>query len=399
MADYVIIGAGIVGLAIAIEIKRRQPAASITLLEKESQPGLHASGRNSGVLHSGIYYPEGSLKARLCGQGAREMAQYCVERGLPIIRPGKLLVPVNKKDSSQLSLLQQRGAANGVDVRRLNQNELSRLEPEAGSATGEALFIPATAVVDPRAVLGSLVQDTIAAGIDIRCGGRLGAVDAERRELEWNEKRLGFGHAINSAGLYADRVAQLFGVGPRYMMLPFKGLYWQLSPGSGIRPRHLIYPVPDLRVPFLGIHTTSTVNGNIYVGPTAVPALSRENYRGLERLVPSETVEIAAQLFRMIVSGQEGFRSLAWQEGLRFLKPCFAAAARRLLPRLLQDDLIACDKVGIRAQLFDRSAGTLVNDFLVERGVSSTHVLNAVSPAFTSAFPLARYLCDCELRL
>jgi L-2-hydroxyglutarate oxidase LhgO len=244
-----------------------------------------------------------------------------------------------------------------------------------------------------------VVQDAIAAGIDLRCGGRLGAVDAQRRELEWNGERLGFGRAINTAGLHADRIAHLFGVCTRYKMLPFKGLYWQLDPASGIRPKHLIYPVPDLRVPFLGIHTTTAVNGNVYVGPTAVPALGRENYRGFKGVDAAEAVAIAGQLARMVASGREGFRSLAWQECLRFLKPRFAAAARRLLPRLSQSDLIACDKVGIRAQLFDRTVGVLVSDFLVQRGLNSIHVLNAVSPAFTSAFPLARHVCESELRL
>lgn len=399
MADFVVIGAGVVGLTIALEIRRRQPGASILVLEKEPRPGLHSSGRNSGVLHSGIYYPAGSLKARLCGQGAVEMAAYCQANGLPVKRLGKVLVPIRVADAPQLDLLEQRGASNGVEVRRLDRTALREIEPEAGSATGEALFVPTTAVVDSAAVMGQLVKDVLAAGIELRCAGNLGRVDADRRELEWGGERLAYGHAVNTAGLHADRVAHRFGVGRRYTMVPFKGIYWRLDPSSGIRLNHLLYPVPDLRVPFLGIHTTTAINGNVYVGPTAVPAFGRENYHGLTGVNLGDAALIAAHLARMVMSGRQGFRRLAWQEGLRYLKPRFATAARGLLPRLRDRDLLPSDKVGIRAQLFDRSAGLLVNDFLVESGTNSTHVLNAVSPAFTSAFPLARLVCDNELRL
>jgi L-2-hydroxyglutarate oxidase LhgO len=393
-ADYLIVGAGIVGLAIALELKRRHPAASVVVLEKEDRPGRHSSGRNSGVLHSGIYYPAGSLKARLCGAGAREMADYCRKRGLPLNPIGKVLVPIREEDAPQLDLLERRAAENGVEVERLDRAGLDRIEPEARSATGEALFVRSTAVVSSTAVMRALVEDARGAGIDILCGGALGRADPERRRIDWAGRTVAYGHLVNAAGLHADSVAHLFGAGRDYRLLPFKGIYWKLDPAAGLDIRHLVYPVPDLRVPFLGVHTTTALDGTVYLGPTAVPAWGRENYRGLRGIAPGELVRIAGHLARQFVVGRDGFRRLAWQEGRRYFRHWFAEAARALLPRLRPEHLLPCDKVGIRAQMLDRRSGRLVTDFLVERGPSSTHILNAISPAFTSAFPFARHVCD-----
>ena len=394
MADFVIIGAGIVGLSIARELKRRESKSNIVVLEKEDRPGRHASGRNSGVLHSGIYYPPGSLKARVCGEGAREMAEYCGARGLPLRRIGKVLVPTEARDAPQLDLLAERAAANGVEAERLDAAALRRVEPEARSATGEALFVPGSSVVSPADVMATLSDEARDAGIELRCGGKLGRVDAERRELEWAGETLSYGHAVNAAGLHADSVAHFFGVGRRYTLLPFKGLYWKLDPASGIRINHLVYPVPDLRMPFLGVHTTTAIDGSIYLGPTAIPAFGRENYRGMEGMTTGELLRIGALLGHQLLSGRDGFRRLAWREGRRYSKARFAEAARALLPRLRAEHLLPCGKVGIRAQMLDREEGRLVTDFLVESGPASTHVLNAISPAFTSAFPLARHVCE-----
>jgi (S)-2-hydroxyglutarate dehydrogenase len=396
-ADFVVIGAGIVGLTIALELKHRLPESRILLLEKEPEPGRHSSGRNSGVLHSGIYYSPKSLKARVCGQGALEMAAYCEERGLPLNRIGKVLLPLRAEDGPQLDLLEKRGAANGVEVERLDSAALARIEPEARSATGEALFVPRTSVVSSSDVLASIVADAKATGIELLCGGSLGPVDSGRRELVWAGERIGYGHAVNTAGLHADSVAHRFGAGRDFSLLPFKGLYWKLDPASGLKINHLIYPVPDLRVPFLGVHTTTAIDGTIYIGPTAVPAFGRENYRGWEGVSGGELIRILGQLGRQYLSGRNGFRRLAWQEGRRYFKPWFADAARRLLPRLKPEHLLPCPKVGIRAQMIDRRSGELVTDFLIEAGPASTHVLNAISPAFTSAFPFARHVCDTNI--
>jgi L-2-hydroxyglutarate oxidase len=396
-ADFVVVGAGIVGLTIALELKRRQPEAQILLLEKEPEPGRHSSGRNSGVLHSGIYYPPASLKARVCGQGAREWAVYCEERGLPLSRIGKVLVPLREEDAGQLDLLEKRAAENGVDAVRVSGAELAELEPEARSATGEALFVRSTSVVSSVDSFRSIMRDVQDAGVEILCGGTLNKVDTARRELTWGGERIAYGHVVNTAGLHADTVGHMFGVGERYTLLPFKGIYWKLDPASGIDIRHLIYPVPDLRVPFLGVHTTTAIDGTVYVGPTAVPAFGRENYRGVEGVSGDELFRILTHLGSQYLSGRNGFRRLAWQEGRRYFKRWFAEAAQQLLPRLRPEHLLPCTKVGIRAQMLDKNSGELVTDFLVEAGPASTHVLNAISPAFTSAFPFARHVVDANI--
>jgi (S)-2-hydroxyglutarate dehydrogenase len=391
-ADFVIIGAGIVGLTIARELKRRYPDQRVVILEKEAAPGRHASGRNSGVLHSGVYYAPGSLKAQVCARGAREMADYCLEHGLPIVRTGKLLVPTRAEDGHQLAVLEARARENGVHVERLDEAELRKHEPDVGSATGEALLVASTCVVSPEAILQALAREALEAGIEMHCGGRLESVDPARSLLRWSGSSITYGHAVNCAGLHADAVAHRFGAGLRYSMLPFRGVYWKLDPASGIRVRHLVYPVPDLRVPFLGVHTTTSTTGETYLGPSATPALGRENYRGIEGSTPEEAVRIGLALLRQVAADRDGFRRLAWQESWRVFRPGFASAARALLPRLRAKHLVRSSKRGIRAQLLDREEGRLVMDFVVERSSNATHVLNAISPAFTCAFPFARRL-------
>ena len=388
------IGAGAVGLAIAREIKLRYPDVSVLVLEKESAPGKHSSGRNSGVLHSGIYYPPSSLKAKVCGQGAKDRAEFCLRRGLPVNRIGKVLVPVNMEDAPQLELLAERAGINGISIQRLDEKQLAELEPEVRSATGKALFVPSTSVVSSELVMKELVEEVKELDGEIRTNAELVSVDVENKKIYLKDQVVSYGHVINAAGLHADRIAHLFDVGHRYTLLPFKGIYWKLMPESGIKVNHLVYPVPDLRVPFLGVHTTTTVDGTVYLGPTAVPAFGRENYHGLQGVTGVELAHICTQLAKQVTLGKEGFRRLAWQEGRRYFKPWFAKAAQSLLPRLQSQHLTACDKVGIRAQMLDKNTGKLVTDFLVERGRHSTHILNAISPAFTSAFPFARFVID-----
>lgn len=394
-ADFLIIGGGVVGLTIARELKLRWPDQSVIVLEKEPAPGMHSSGRNSGVLHSGIYYPPDSLKAKVCGRGAIEMAAYHEEHKLRLDRRGKILVVTNEFDAPQLDLLQARASQNGIQAERIDAQQLSELEPEARSATGDALWVPGTSVGSPLAMMEVLRNEIEKMEVGLRCNTSIAQVRATEKTLLLQDgTRLGYGHVINAAGLHADRVAHQFGCGLNYTLLPFKGIYWKLDPSAGIRINHLVYPVPDLGMPFLGVHTTTTTDGVTYLGPTAVPAFGRENYRGLEGITPHGLARIVAILARQYLSGKDGFRRLALQEGPRYFKPWFAQAARAILPRLRSAHLLPSEKIGIRAQMFDKQAGRLVTDFLVERGPASTHILNTISPAWTSAFPFARHICD-----
>jgi L-2-hydroxyglutarate oxidase len=393
--DIIIVGAGIVGLSIARELKQRYPDLSITLLEKEMTLGKHSSGRNSGVLHSGIYYPEGTLKAKVCVEGARELAAYCEAHKLPFNRVGKVILPVRPEDDAQIDVLHRRGTANGAVVEIIDAQQLKELEPAAHTVTGRALHSQNTAVFDPSAILTHLAKELSAQGVTIRHGAEV--VTGESRKgylvLKGGE-RLKFGYLFNTAGLYAERIAQMFHIGEQYRMLPFKGLYYQLREGSSLDIRGHIYPVPDLNVPFLGVHFTKTVAGKVTLGPTAIPAFGRENYTGLQGLDIGETSAIMLRVLEQYLRNQQGFRRFAHMEARRFLKPYFVEAAQALVPALKPTDLVRSQKVGIRAQLLDVRTHQLVMDFLVERAERSTHVLNAISPAFTSAFSFARFVLD-----
>lgn len=393
--DFLIIGAGIVGLSLARQIRiTHGNSVSIGVLEKEGEIGRHSSGRNSGVMHSGIYYAGGTLKARVCGTGAREMMSWCEERGLPVLRCGKVLVPARIEDAPQIDVLLDRAKQNGVEARRLDRKELAELEPEARSATGDAIWCPDTSVIDPKSALLRIADELTDAGVAIMTDEAFLGLGPQPDSVVTARERIRFGHLINAAGLHADKVAHAFGVGKRYVLLPFRGAYWKLAPNSGLEIRHLVYPVPDLQVPFLGVHTTTTTSGSTYFGPTALPALGRENYKGLEGLEASEVAKILSHLGLQFAGNRQGFRNLALQEGKKVFKAGFVREAKRLIPRLKEQHLLPCDKVGIRAQMLDLERRELVMDFLIEKGNSQTHILNAISPAFTSAFPFARYVVD-----
>lgn len=248
--DFLIVGAGVVGLALAREIKIRRPDATIAILEKESRVGLHASGRNSGVMHSGIYYPEDSLKAKVCAEGALAMAEYCQIKGLPFARFGKVVLPVKVDDDPQLELLARRATANGAEAELIDDQQLREIEPDAYTVTGRALHVPETSVIDPMAVMECLAQELTAQGVQILYNSEAVDLLPGTSCLDTRGDRFSYGCLINSAGLHADQIASRLGVGCDYTILPFKGIYYRLSPESGIKVNGLIYPVPDLSVPF-----------------------------------------------------------------------------------------------------------------------------------------------------
>lgn len=390
--DFLIIGAGIIGLTVAHELRRKYPKATITVLEKEAEIGRHSSGRNSGVLHSGIYYPPDSYKARFSAEGRQALTAFCKKHRLPFRQIGKILLPVRAEDDPQMQLLFERGGKNGVKVSWLDERSLEKLEPEARSATGRGLFVSVTSIASPKAVLQKLAELLAKQRVAIHKDTTITAVNSSVRQITTKYGKYSYGLLINAAGLHADIVAHSFNAGADYTLLPFKGIYWKLDPNSGIRINHLVYPVPDLRVPFLGVHSTTNTEGDIYFGPTAVPAFGRENYRGLENISARELAGFLKILGFQFITGRDGFRRLAWQEGRRYFKRWFTEAARAIFPRLQQKHLEPCDKVGIRAQMYHRPSGRLANDFVVERGQGSVHILNAISPAWTCSMPFAKML-------
>jgi (S)-2-hydroxyglutarate dehydrogenase len=390
--DYIILGAGIIGLTIARKLKQNNPSASILILEKEKLLGMHGSGRNSGVLHSGIYYPENSLKAKVCLNGSRAMMKYCLERELPVNKLGKVIVPTTLADDQQIDVLYARANSNGARAYIIDKQELKEIEPFARTASGRALFSPDTAVVDPKLILKQLYQDLTEQGVQVKFQSLCIDADHEKSEIQTKNARYTYGHLINATGQFSDKIAHIFDVGREYVLLPFKGLYYKLSEDSGIHLQRLVYPVPDLKVPFLGVHSVNSIDGASYFGPTAIPALGREHYKGLKGINIKDALSISYRLCEQYVRNQQGFRHFSHEEAGRFIKSRFVQAAQKLVPAIKAEYLLPSNKVGIRAQLLNKNTHKLIMDFLVERRKNSTHVLNAVSPAFTSSFSFADYV-------
>ncbi len=391
--DVVIIGGGIVGLTLARALKKKG-VGKIIVLEKEDHLGEHSSGRNSGVIHAGLYYPAGSLKARLCVEGSRQMRAYAQERGIPFQPIGKVIVSPTPEQLPMIETIHDRAVQCGVRIERIDDQQLRELEPEAKTCGNQALYSPETAIIDSKKVLASVQQELQNQSVEISLGEKALRIDEDTKELHTNQRTLAYGHLINAAGLHADRVAHQIGVGQNYRILPFKGVYRKLHPEAARRFRKLIYPVPDLRVPFLGVHLTKNMDGSVSVGPTAIPALGRENYGIFEGLNLSETPEMAISLLRLWSANQNGFRNLVREEIPKYHLARFHQSITPLAPNIRQEDIGGVYKVGLRAQLYRVDEGKLEMDFVVERGKNSTHILNAVSPAFTASFAFADWVID-----
>ena len=388
--DFLIIGGGVVGLSIARELKRRHPGASVTLIEKESKPGLHGSGRNSGVIHAGFYYSADSLKAKLTRAGNIALTGYCEAKGIPLNRCGKLVVAKDAADLPKLDELLRRGAANGVPLESLSEEQACAIEPRVKTHE-RAIFSPTTSTTDPHLVIAAMEEDALAEGIaiyhDTPYLGRKGSTILTARGT------FEVGHVINAAGLYADRVARDFGFSERYRILPFKGIYlYSDEPAGAFRTN--IYPVPDLRNPFLGVHFTIKADGYAKIGPTAIPAFWREQYHGLDNFSFGEFIEVLFREAGLMLSANFDFRKLAVEELQKYSRPHLVSLASKLAHGVKASDYTRWGEPGIRAQLLDIRSRKLEMDFVIERDEKSTHVLNAVSPGWTCSIPFAGYVVD-----
>lgn len=387
-SDFLIIGAGIIGFAVARALHRREPGCTLRILEKECSAGLHASGRNSGVLHAGFYYSEDSLKARFTREGNRRMRAFCAEHRLPVNACGKLVVANSEEETSGLEELSGRAARNGIETDLLTAVEARELEPRARTE-GQALWSPTTSSVDPKRVMQALERELEAAGVAIDRGVRY--LSGGAGTVETSNGRYSAGHLINAAGLYADRIAHGLGFGLQYRIAPFKGLYLCANERIGTFRRHL-YPVPNLNNPFLGVHLTLTADHRVKLGPTAIPALWREQYGGLQGFSLREAGEALLSNAALFARDPRGYRSLAVQELKKVFRKAMVAEAARIAGGVDDSMFSGWGAPGIRAQLLDVNRGSLAGDFVVEGDSDSTHILNAVSPAFTCAFPFADYV-------
>jgi L-2-hydroxyglutarate oxidase len=377
VTQYVVVGAGIVGLATAHRLLLDRPGASVTVLEKEPRVAAHQTGHNSGVIHAGVYYKPGSLKARLCAAGSKSIVDFCVEHGIPYRITGKLIVATDPAEVPRLHALHERAVANGLDARLIGAAEAKEYEPEVSCV--EALRVESTGIVDFTGVCEALATEVEKAGGEIRLGTPFTSV----REHIGPKDVL-----VNCAGLHADRIARLAGVDPPARIIPFRGEYFELRPDRRDLVRGLIYPVPDPQFPFLGVHFTRMIDGTVHAGPNAVLALAREGY-SWGRINPRDIADYAAYggLWRL-ARKHLGYGLTEVRRSLSRRR--FAASLARLVPAVRPEDIVPTH-AGVRAQAIARD-GSLVDDFLIETRDRQVHVLNAPSPAATSSLEIAKHI-------
>lgn len=390
--DVVIVGAGIVGLAVAHEIKLRTPSTSVVIVEKEELPGLHASGRNSGVLHCGIYYGADTLKARVCSIGAKRMMAFAEEYSIPFSKTGKVIIATKESQLPAINRLLRNAQDNQINASLISSQELREIEPNAADGPA-AIYCPDTAVIDINKVLQTLRTLLEQSGVEFIFNCKV-EMKQDGKELNTSKGKIGYGFLFNCAGAYADSVAKSFGLASSYTLVPFKGIYWKLNQEANHLVHSSIYPVPDISLPFLGVHLTRVMSGDVYIGPTAIPALGRENYGLLEGIQLLEALFIGTKLAGMYLSNRNNFRLLAHTEIGKYFKANFLKAARELMPCLESDQMISTHKVGIRPQLINLKTNKLEMDYIFEKNDNSLHVLNAISPAFTSSFAFAEMIVD-----
>lgn len=388
VTDFLIIGAGIIGISIARELQQRYPDCKICILEKEPHLGEHASGRNSGVLHAGFYYTKDSLKAKFTKMGNEIMTAYCLEKNIPINRCGKLVVARDKDDLPGLHELLKRGKDNQIDLHMISAKEAQELEPRVKTFE-HALFSPTTSSVDPKVVLQHIANDVMHAGVKIFLATQY--LGLHKGNIRTNQGMFAAKFVINAAGLYADKVAKDFGFAKDYCILPFKGLYLYASHPGEIFKRH-IYPVPDLRNPFLGVHFTIGYQGAVKIGPTAIPAFWREQYKGISKFKWQEVLEICGRELGLFFNAGFDFKRLAWNEIKKYHRGRLVKQAGKLAEGVQRGNYETWGKPGIRAQLMNVKTRKLEMDFILEQDENSLHVLNAVSPAFTCSASFAKWV-------
>ena len=386
--DLIIIGSGIMGLTCAYEYSKIFPDQSILVTEKEPSEAEHASGRNSGVLHAGFYYTEDSLKARYCVEGNQLMKQFCEHYQIPVLNCGKLVIAKNDNEVQTLNELYSRGLANKVPVELLDLEQTAQIDPNIRTHQ-LALWSPSTASVDPKKVCGKLKEILIKRGVKFKFDTQVNKLQSNR--LVTSGGIFNFDRCLNTAGLYADKLAHQMGVGKNYQILPFKGLYLRYK-GSNESLKTHVYPVPHPGNAFLGVHFTKTVSGDIKIGPTATPALWRENYKGFKRFRLTEMLTIGRHQSRLLFTNAFGFRDLAFEEIKKYDHEVMISQALTMVKNVTRE--FEEIPAGIRAQLLDLKTDNLVSDFVIEKQGSTVHLLNAVSPAFTCSFALAKHIVE-----
>lgn len=389
--NYLVIGGGVIGLSIGTALLENDSINKVTIVEKESTLGAHASGRNSGVIHAGFYYSPESLKARFCADGNKELKALCRKYEIRMKEIGKVVVTKNDSELGQLEKLFQRGCANGIDIELKHANDLAKIEP-AASTVGKFLWSPTTAIADSKAVINQLAENfknlggkmVLGSSVSIMNSGEeiYGIIDGKQFHADF---------LVNAAGVHADRLARSVDVGLEFVCLPFMGLY-RVSKQTTQSSKTLIYPVPHLLNPFLGAHLTITLNGDIKIGPTAIPLLGREQYSLKSRISLLEIRDAIAGARALIRGKEYDFPEIVRSELPKVLTRLLVKNVAEIVPDLRQVDGWTKLPPGIRAQLVNLKSGTLEQDFIVRKHANSIHILNAVSPGWTSALPFGRWV-------
>lgn len=390
--DFAIIGSGIIGLTLAFKLKQKFNNSKITIFEKETNSISHGSGRNSGVLHSGIYYEPGSLRANLCVTGAKELKEYIKSENLWINECGKLLLPTSEYSYSNLENLFNRAKKNGVEINKIKNEEIKRIEPNTNCQFEYGLHVPFTSVADPKEVSKSLIENLRKMNVEINYNSKILKINEQKLFTQNNIVEAG--HIFNCAGLFADEIAKNSNLEFRYSFLPFKGKYWKIK-NKNFKLNHLVYPIPDLRYPFLGLHSSHNRHGDFYIGPSSTPVFGREQYNGILGDNLKESIGLIFNFSKKIIFNENKLRTLALQELSLLTKRGFFDQIKKMFNNINPDDLELSDqKVGIRSQIFDPQSKNLVNDFVVINQKNATHVLNAISPAWSASFAFADHLMN-----
>ena len=391
--EYVIIGAGIIGISLGIELLTQKPTKKILIIDKETRPGVHASGRNSGVLHAGFYYSPDSLKAKFCKQGNLELKKFCNTNNLEVKETGKVVVCQDKNDVTRLMNLFERGIANGVEIELLESKELSRIEP-AAQTVDKFIWSPTTAVGNPKEIIKKLAEKFTDMGGLFRFNSRVKLINKSNEVLiEGDGYILSATSIINSAGAYASELAKQVGVGHEYVCLPFLGAYRKSEFVAG-NPKRLVYPVPNPINPFLGVHTTNTLSDEIKIGPTAFPVIGKEQYKFLDGFNAKELRDFYLATKTLLKSDSVNILGLAKSEGIKLFKRPLIKKAKRLTNALDLNQKWKNYPAGIRAQIVNLDTKVIEMDYIVKSDKNAVHILNAVSPGWTSSIPFSRWIVE-----
>jgi L-2-hydroxyglutarate oxidase LhgO len=388
--DFLVIGAGIVGISIGNSLLDKFPKARVLIADKESQPGSHASGRNSGVLHAGFYYSPESLKAKFCRDGNLALNEVIARHDIPIRRTGKVVVTKNLDELPRLQKLYERGIANGVKLDLLPATDLNKFEPLAKTC-GNFLWSPSTAVSDPQAVIQALARDFISKGGVLKLNTSVQVTDEQ--EVFLNSQKMKVEQIINAAGVNALYFAQRFGVGKQYSLLPVLGLYKTIS-DSQLPLQTLVYPVPNPKNPFLGVHFTLTTDHKIKIGPTAIPVIGREQYSLSDGFDLRDLQNSTSAVGALARNSLSNLISLAATEFPKIFTRNLIHNGSKLVPTVVKTASWETKRPGLRAQLVDKSTGEFEQDFVVEKTGKYVHILNAVSPGWTASIPFADWVVE-----